>query len=203
MRWISRITIVAVFVSCALAHAGPVLLGTIPVRAGLGGEDPVVDQRIEFTLQIQQTPGTSGTGIGSGIFWGDGDGGVVDFTQDDDGAFADFASLVTNGTDELLVFLGKLRGGGGGGGGNYESVWLGQPLHGEGGPPDLLGYNLDFVRLLVEDVDFRRFEQEPGIFIDVQFAVTFELYGAPIPDAETLWLMGIGLFPALARRCTL
>ena len=174
------------------AWAGPVLLGSIPVEAGLGSDEPIVDQRIEFTIQIEPATGTLGPGVGVGMFWEDGAHGVVQFTAENDPGFAELASLATNGVDDLVIVMGTLADGGGAGGGNSESVWLGLPLHGEGGPPDLAGYDLDFVQLAINRVDFDRYELEPGIFIDVEFGIAYEFYGHPVPEPSTILMFAAG-----------
>jgi len=189
------IVLVALLSSAATAAAGPVLLASVDVRGGQGADSPPVDQRVAFVLALfpDFTPDTQHDGFGDDAFWGDGAVGFVDFTAYNEDDFAEFADLATNGTNNFYLFFAQLAGGGGAGGGAPESNWLCPSYPCDDRPPDLYGNRLDFVRLVVHSVDFERFEPEPGSVVDLVYDLTYEFYGTPIPDPETLVLSTIGV----------
>lgn len=185
----SALALVTVSFLAPAAHAGSVLLATINQRGGLGGEPPLTVHEIEFRLSASSSPAPFSPAIGQGTFWTSDDvGNSVDFDMSNSEPFADFSRFLTNGIDDHLNFLALVPGSGGAGGGGLESSWLINPV-GQEGAPDLLGSQLDFVRLTINELSFERFEQDPGIFIDVVYEVSYELYGVPVPDPSSLVLL--------------
>lgn len=168
----------------ATASAGPVLLASVDVHGGQGGTFPPVDQRVAFVLTLfpEFTPDTKHDGLGDDVFWGDGAVGFVDFTVKNEDDFANFADLATNGVNNFYLFFAQLAGGGGAGGGAPESNWFCPSYPCDDRPPDFEGFRLDSVRLLVHNLDFERFEPEPGSVVDLVYDLTYEFYGTPIPE---------------------
>lgn len=187
MRWISRITIVVFLVSCGVGHAGPVLLASFDQTSGVesSGTGPPPEHRAQFVLELTPYPVVLGARIGLGVFWEDGDSGVVDFTPETDTGFVGLADLATNGIDDWVMDLIIFPGGGGGGGGAPESVRLGTS-------PDLIGYQLDLVRLIVHDVTIAGFSPEDNPDLEgtrVLGHLTYEFYGTVIPEPTTVTLL--------------
>ena len=60
-----------------------------------------------------------------------------------------------------------------------------------------MGYELDFVRLIVRSVHF-----EPWLSdgVTVNYGLTYEFYGSVVPEPETLGLLCAGLSLGLIRR---
>ncbi len=184
-RW-RVLTLATVLILAPTIYAGPVLLATIHKSGGLGGEPPPADNIIEFRLSASSSPAPSSPAIGQGIFWTVADVGTsADYDMSNSEPFTDFSHFLTNGIDDHLNFLALVPGSGGG---DLESSWLINPI-GEDGAPDLLGSQLDFVRLTINELSFERFEQAPGVFIDVVYDISYELYGVPVPDPSTLALL--------------
>ena len=93
MKRILRITVVAFFVSCGIAHARPVLLTSFrqDALAG-GGSGPITDLRAQFVLQLPTSPPLGPpvdpfVGLGQGVWWQEGDQGFVDFSAGNDPLF--------------------------------------------------------------------------------------------------------------------
>lgn len=201
MRWVSRMTIVAVLVSCGIARAGSVLLASYETRTN-GGGTPESDPRLEFILQLPaDLPDTPqkhsfGLGLGSDVFWRDGDQGSFVFTPSNDGAFAGFASHASDGIGDYFMLSTRFPSGGGNGNLGTETELFGMA-------PDLVGYNLDFVRLIVQDISLTPWVPDPIDHPDIQgflfeTRLTYEFYGSPIPEPATLTL---GLAGALMVSC--
>lgn len=198
MKRISCITLVAILVSCGFARAGPVLLASLDEISGISssGTGPPPEPRVQFVLELSPHPTVLGPRVGLGVFWEDGDTGVVDFTPETDDGFVGFAGFATNGIDDWLTDLIIFQDGGGGGGGAPESVRLLMS-------PDLVGYQLDFLRLLVHDLTIEEFspEDRPDLHgIRVLANLTYEFYRTPIPEPGTLmFLISAGMVKSIGR----
>lgn len=197
MRRISHITAVSVLASCAMVHAGPVLLASFDLTSGVGsaGTGPPPEHHAQFVLELRPFIIGDGPRIGLGLFWEDGDSGVADFTLETDSGFSGFADLATNGIDDWLVDLILFPDGGGSGGGAPESVRLGTS-------PDLIGYQLDVVRLIVHDVTIEPWSPKDSPELDgtrVLAHLTYEFYGTVIPEPATLSLLAAGAAYLLRR----
>ncbi len=164
-------------------------------RTGNGGGAPETDFRVQVVLQHSPDyVSLDSIYLGLGVFWEDGESGIVDFTSDTDPQFDEFAARITDGVDEFVSPLALDVDNVGGGGIALESEW-------GFGSPDLVGNRLDFVRLIVDDVRVEPWEPEPGIegfLADVDF--TFQFWGTPIPEPSTLMLLMVGCVIAHPKR---
>lgn len=129
-------------------------------------------------------------------YWAVGDTGAYDFTPTNTQNFEDFASLLTDGQDEfILEYLYVEDCGGGNMGGDSESSRL-------GGAPDLIGNNLDFIRLVVNNITSEPFDPPcdcgPGTRFDAD--ITWQFWGTPVPEPAAAILLAAPLL--LARRST-
>ena len=196
-RILTATLLFAVFALPVRAYEEPILLASFNVRAGLGTTPPPTDRRVAFVIGVgtKDTIGLPIDEVGDQVFWSHGSSGVVDFTAKNEKDFPSFASSVTDGANDILYTLAALApgGGGGNGGGGFESDKLCKTYPCVGRPPDLLGYRLDILRLIVRSVDFERFEPKPGFFIDVRYDIAYEFYGTPIPEPHTLTLLSIAV----------
>lgn len=202
MKRISQITIVALLVSCGLARAGMVLLATHDAQVG-GGVAPQDEMRVQFVLEIfAQDSFPPGPRLGTGIFWRDGDSGTVDFAPQTDPDFLSLAVLATNGVNDDYRIHTNWPDGAGGGGGGFESRLFGRSPH-AGEPPDLVGYELELIRLTVENVGFEPWPGDDGDGYFVLADLRYEFFGSVIPEPATLVLLvgGIAyLVPSRLRR---
>ena len=126
-------------------------------------------------------------------YWAAGDSGTYDFTPTNTQYFKDFASLLTDGQDELLLeYLYVEDCGGGNIGGDAESSRL-------RGAPDLIGSNLEFIRLVVNNISREPYTPPcdcgPGTRFDAN--INWQFWGTPVPEPTTLTLLFI---IALLRR---
>ena len=191
MKKISCITLVAILVSLGTSRAGPVLLASLDETSGISssGTGPPAEPRVQFVLELAPQPTVLGFRVGLGVFWEDGDTGAIDFTPETDNGFVGFAGFATNGIDDWLSDLIIFPDGGGGGGGAPESVRLLMT-------PDLVGYQLDFLRLIVHDLTIEEFSpvDRPDLQgIRVLANLTYEFYGALIPEPTTITVLATGL----------
>ncbi|MBU0716609.1 MAG: hypothetical protein KJ749_00030 [Planctomycetes bacterium] len=197
MRRTLQIMLVVTLASCGMAHAGPVLLAYFDQTSGVAsaGTAPPPEHRAQFVLELTPYPAVLGPRVGLGVFWEDGDSGVFDFTAETDNGFVGFADFATNGIDDWLMDLILFPGGGGGGGGAPESVRLGTS-------PDLSGYRLALVRLIVHDVTIESFSPEDQPDLEgtrVLGHLTYEFYGTVIPEPTTLCLLATGAALVMRR----
>ncbi len=165
-----------------------------------GGVAPEADGRVEFILQLPTAspPGeVSGLGMDLGIFWEDGDQGSFDYSSGTDEGFDDFASFATDGIEQKFVLWDFFPSGSGGGTPPVlESLLF-------GASPDLVGNDLDSVRLIVHEISFESWVPDPahpeieGFLYSAD--LTYEFYGTPVPEADSAVLLAVaaGLF---ARR---
>ncbi len=113
-------------------------------------------------------------------------------TNGDDTGFTDFVTYLTDGREQSIVVLQwSAKGSGAGGGGTSESGLI---FHVPTVGPDLLGYSIDRI---TEDltVDIRSPGSDPfgdGLWTDWNVAGTYEIYGLPIPEPTTAFLLAIG-----------
>ncbi len=164
-------------------------------QMGNGGGAPETDFRVQVVLRHSPDHSPSdAVYFGLGVFWADGESGIVDFTSDTDPNFEEFATRLTDGVDELVAPLALDVDNVGTGSVALESEW-------GFGSPDLVGNSLDFIRLIVDDVRVEPWEPEPGVegfLADVDF--TFQFWGTPIPEPSTLMLLMVGCVIARPKR---
>ncbi len=162
------------------------LLSSFSLHAG-AGPAPCQSTRTQFFLEHDSQGFTHIVTLGQGLrFWGDGEAGFIDFTPSNSPAFSEFAALVSDGQDDFIVSLGYAEGCGGGGPGFMESEML-------GGAPDLAGWQLESVRLIVHDITVEAYDPPcdcgPGTRFDAN--ITWEFWGTPVPEPGMLGLLGV------------
>lgn len=178
--------------------AGPILLASFDATSGVAsaGTGPPPEHRVQFVLELTAYPDVLGSRVGMGVFWEDGESGVVDFTPETDNGFLGFADLATNGINDWLIDLIIFPGGSGGGGGAPESVRLGTS-------PDLIDYQLDVIRLVVHDVTIEQFSPKNNPDLEgtrVLGHLTYEFYGTVVPEPTTITVLGASLVIVCWRR---
>lgn len=114
----------------------------------------------------------------------------------EDSEFDRFVELLTDGADQLLMFFDPVVGLMSGG---LEDDFLDFQIPGVL-DPDLNGYTIQGIG---REITYSLTTGEVGSSTVVRVSGTFEIYGQVIPEPATLWLLGMGLFPTLVRRCTL
>jgi len=102
-------------------------------------------------------------------------------------------ALATNGVnDQYFIHVTWPNGTGGAGGGAESRLFNHHPYIGE--PPDLVGYELELVRLTVHAVHFEPWpEGGDGDGYLVQANLTYECFGSPVPEPPTLLLLVGGI----------
>lgn len=175
-------------------RADPVVLASVErFLSGAGAPEP--EFRVRIVLAHDSVPPPlNEVRLGDDLWWEDGQSGMVDFDIDGDPEFAEFASRLTDGVDEVLFILVEGTRGGGGPGG-FESAWLERS-------PDLVGNQLDFIRLIVENVSLEPWEDPYGGGLGVRHNVDlrYEFWGHPIPEPTSLSLLAIGALALVRRR---
>lgn len=199
MRRISLITVVAFIVSSGIARAGLVLLATHDVQGG-GGVAPQDEMRVQFVLELLvQDSFPPGARLGTGIFWRDGDSGTVDFAPQTDPDFLFLAALATNGVNDDYFIYTSWPDGTGGAGGGVESRLFGHNPH-AGEPPDLVGYELELIKLTVDNLDFEPWPGDDGDGYFVHVDLRYEFFGSVIPEPATLvFLIWAGMIKSIGR----
>jgi hypothetical protein len=183
---------ILVSLACA-AHAEPQLLKSFY----FGGEPNqwwAGETLIPPPLLTEIVVSTGGVGVGSGIVWHDGDTGQYDFTSDNCPGFDWFVRTITQNPFDSLVGFGF-------GSPIDHSSYCGFLFSRSylGLYPDLLGKQIDLIRLIVEDFHSEfDFHDGPGC---VEFHVTarYELWSVPEP-ATLLIALPAGLLFLRARR---
>jgi hypothetical protein len=178
----------------------PALLATYPFRTN-GGGAPETDPRVELILQLPTNfPPTDFFGLGQGLdlFWEDGELGSFDFTSVNDAGFDDFANFATDGLDDLFALYTLFPSGGGDGDFGAETELF-------GGVADLVGFNLELVRLVVDEASVTPWFPDPinepelsGFKFDI--SGSYEFYGSVIPEPGAIWLGLFGTLLLLSRR---
>lgn len=194
MRRISRIlkdvgglSVVAFFLGTGTVSASPALLGSYD-EVSVGASAPQSASRVQFVLQLSPSvplPLESAFGLGVGIWWEDGSHGSVDFTRNNSDAFLDFATSATDGLDSRFASITGFFNGNPHGVIGAESTLFGRS-------PDLAGYDLELVRLIVHDVRFEPIMIDEFEGFSVESAISYEFYGTPIPEPATLVLVACG-----------
>jgi len=179
-----HIWLVAVVVaeSTVAVRAEPLLLASFR-DVGSPSVAPQDEQQVTFALalfaDINAPPVPS---LGSGTFWEEGETGVMEYTEENNASFGEFSNLATNGRNDHYIAFVRWPDGTGVGAGGPESRLFDQYPH-LGEPPDLVGFRLDLVRLIVETVNFEPWNPAPGKEgYTAYYETTYEFYGSPIPD---------------------
>jgi len=168
-----------------LAFGEPVLLRSLDLREG-GSSAPETEFEVQIILQHEfKVPPLDPLRLGEGVFWTAGASGAVDFNPANDSSFLPFARRLSDGQDDLLFLLLLSPDGGGGGGGGFESLWLGIS-------PDLQGYELDSIRLIVHDVSIEPWEKWGLSGVTKTADVTYEFWGHVIPEPTSVLFVTIG-----------
>ncbi len=170
----------------------PVLLATYEFWTN-GGGAPQSDSCVELTLQLTpQHPPVEYRGLGSdlGLFWEDGDQGSFDYDANNDSEFNEFATLASNGIDDVVILSTMFPNGGGKGNIGTESELF-------GAAPDLVGFDLEMVRLIVEEVQIDPWIPDPVNYPQLtgfKYNVfgKYEFYGHIVPEPCSLAVQILG-----------
>ena len=133
-------------------------------RGGTASDCPSVS----FTFIIKNKPiGYESGYIGDEIEWADGATGSVDFNAINEPEFSEVQAHLTNGiNEEIYLYLKHIYGCG-----SSESNWLGVN-------PDLVGYHIEFMRLIVHSLSIT-----PGSPVNLIDAyITWEIWGTILPE---------------------
>ena len=185
MRRISRIAVLAVLISYQMVHASPILLVSHHSITG-GSVTNESEARAQVVLSLFSVNSADRALFGKGVFWEDGDQGTLDFTVDTAADFDVFSVLASNAIDDEFGIDIVWGNGNAGGIRTRESFIYGfDPSAGE--PVDLIGYELDLVRLIVQDVAIAPFS--PLLNLDgfqYEFDVKYEFFGSPVPEPASI-----------------
>lgn len=128
--------------------------------------------------------------VGSDVLWDDGGFGAVDFSPENSAAFPELADFLTNGDNDRIFMMVSWPGRGGSGVSvPEESLGLGHP--------DLMGNEITRTRLTVDYLTITPFDT--GYL--AEGAISWEIFGAPIPEPSSLILLGgVAIAIASTRR---
>ena len=188
--------IVAVVLMAGAASAGPVLLGSFD-RYGGSGSTGITDPRVQLginVLSINDLPDSVSLDmiLFSDSFLEDGGSGTFEFDRDNSVLFSEFADLLTNGVDDRVGLLSIWSGFGHVGiQGHFESFFFDRDIP-AGEVPDFVGYELDFIRLVIRSVDIEPVTIQGLDGYLAIFDYTYEFHGTPIPEPGTLLLLVSG-----------
>jgi hypothetical protein len=174
-------------------NAGPVLLASYD-EVFAGGTAPQSIAEVQFVLQLSPDVPLAIeelSGLGAGIWWEEGDQGAIDFTRDTSAAFPDFAAAATDGIDSRFASLTGFFEGNDHGVIAPESTLFGRS-------PDLVGYELELVRLIVREVRFEPLIIDAFEGFSVESDISYQFYGSPIPEPSAVILLAGGVL-VLAR----
>lgn len=175
--------IAIVWMSVATVTADPILLASYETTGGIEisvASEPLVRLALELSTS---SPPYESFRLGMGVMWEDNDAGVIDFAASTDDAFEGFAGLALNGIDDEFAVLVLFQDQGGGSGGPESQLF--------GGSPDLVGNELEFVRLIVHDLQIEPSAQFPLGF-KVDYDLTYEFFGSLVPEPHTVALLTAG-----------
>ena len=175
------VTIIAITCSVLVVTAaanGSILLASFESDF-LGGCNRCSSSAITFVLEGYSPDWSTHTQLGMNYpLWTHGDSGTYVFHAGDGPDFWNTAELLTNGIDDTTFLISYVGGYGGGGSGGPESLVFGTN-------PDLIGNQIDYIRLTVRDVYIEPY----GGNVYTGAHVTYEIWGQPIPEPATLGLI--------------
>lgn len=193
------IAMVALLSSATYGYAGPVLIASSQITQG--GTRPLVSEtQVEFILSALSSGGINQASLGEGIFWNPSNHGVVEFTPNTNAGFTFVEEILTNGIEDQVFANTRWTDQGAGGVVYSESLFFGgQP--GGNAVPDLAGYDLVSIRLIVNDFRADEVFVSPGVSV-LEFTadLQYEFLGVPVPDAPTGGLLPFGAALAIAAR---
>jgi uncharacterized membrane protein len=183
-----------------IAMTGTLLLATAAANGSIllasfesdfqGGCNRCSSSAITFALEGYSPDWSTHTQLGMNYpLWTHGDSGTYVFHAGDGPDFWNTAELLTNGIDDTTFLIGYVGGYGGGGSGGPESLIFGTN-------PDLIGNQIDYIQLTVQDVYIEPY----GGNVYTGAHVTYEIWGQPIPEPTTLGLILLTVTGACRRR---
>lgn len=103
--------------------------------------------------------------------WWNGSTGTFDYTASNEPDFNDVVAYLTNGKNDFIWFYTWFDGYLGAGHGTYEEWW-------GIGDPDLVGFDIDFIRLRVNSLSISWLYTEFGTYTSVTHNATWEIWGS-------------------------
>ena len=163
-----------------------VINSSVSVYAGLLGEVFWIGDHGRYGLHDNFTFGICTREMTKPLFASD-VGSTINFTPESKG-FDKLASILTNGTNDIIMFTI-----GSGGVGRYEerivnkfidSPWV-----------DFYGYEISEVILTINDYTLNSPGHNPngdGNWTDIHLDLTFSVYGEPVPEPCSIFLLSMG-----------
>lgn len=149
--------------------ASTIMLATLPFHGSMAFGPEKWNESAIFTLSQSDSPYDPRIGDELWNHWYNNSIGMFDFNAENEPDFNYVVKVLTNGNDDT-IWLNIWCGGSGGGQGTNESVW-------GIGNPDLIGYNLVFIRLIVHSLLVSYFEVRNLIITGVQYNCSWEIWG--------------------------
>ena len=132
-------------------------------------------------------------GASESPYWHEGDSGAFIFGSGVSN-WATFTSHATNGVNEMMLTWVEFEPKDGAHASGYtgwsESLYFGQPT-------DLVGYNVDYVRLIVSNVHM----WTEGSLFHVSADTTWQFWGTAVPEPATAALLALGSLLVRRLRC--
>lgn len=191
-----RVTILAILVFSTAARGGPILIDSFGRVEG-SGVTGLTDPRAQLGVSVfalDDLPGATPLDmiLFSDSFLRSGESGVFEFTENTSVVFSELAARFTNGVDNQLRLSTVWPGFGQVGiRGDLESSFFERDTT-AGEPPDLVGFRLDFIRLIIRDVNIRTFLVQGQDGLIATFDYSYEFHGTPIPEPATFALLAAG-----------
>lgn len=174
------------------AIAGPIMLASFDETYGYSVA-PVADPLVRFRLSLFSLDPEAAAILSPPTLWADGDSGSIDMRRGSIAFFDQFASMATDGIDTQYTS----------GAGFINAIGranVGPESELFGVSPDLVGYELELIRLIVHSIHTAPFQVDGLDGFELDYDITYEFYGTPIPEPATVVLMATGLLAFGIRR---